>query len=418
MDKYLLKILQDANTIIIPGLGALTITNKEKMEIMFMSYLKHDDGKLSGYIAAEDGVDELKAKELVAKYVRDIQTQLDKGESYDMFEFGSFTKSAAGEIEFKNWDKPVAATPEKIVEESKVEKKAATPEVESKKETPKKEEKKEPAKKVVTPPKKDAKVEPKAETPKAEPKKVEKEVPKSEHKPIVDAKIEKTITPIIPLSTEKKVVDEPKAAPVRKPVEKEVKATSKPPKEPKAPKVKKKRGAGFWILMVLLLGLIGGGTYVGLNYDSIKQHIPFLADKETSDKDEKTAKEKMLETLNGPEEATLDPEETIDPEENTDPEEVIPEEVVPEEVIPEEVITPPTVSGNGPFHIVAGTFGSKVNADRLAAKLQSDGVPATVILNGGMNVVSMSSYASQAEANAGLTEMKAKAPKAWVLYKP
>jgi hypothetical protein len=35
-----------------------------------------------------------------------------------------------------------------------------------------------------------------------------------------------------------------------------------------------------------------------------------------------------------------------------------------------------------------------------------------------MNVVSMSSYSSAGEASAGLSAMKEKAPKAWVLYKP
>jgi nucleoid DNA-binding protein len=103
MNKYLLEILKESNTIIIPGLGALTITDKEKGEIMFMSYLKHDDGKLSGYIADKDGIDEADAKNLVAKYVREIQTSLDKGDSFDMFEFGTFTKNAGGDIEFTSW---------------------------------------------------------------------------------------------------------------------------------------------------------------------------------------------------------------------------------------------------------------------------------------------------------------------------
>ena len=69
MDKYLLEILKLVNTIIIPGLGALTITNKETEEIMFMSYLKHDDGKLAEYIAEKEGWDLNDAKNLISKYV-------------------------------------------------------------------------------------------------------------------------------------------------------------------------------------------------------------------------------------------------------------------------------------------------------------------------------------------------------------
>ena len=103
MDKYLLEILKSVNTIIIPGLGALTITNHDTGEIMFMSYLKHDDGKLAQYIVENEGFEELEAKNLIAKYVREIQLTIDKGESYDMFQFGSFYKNG-DDIDFKNWE--------------------------------------------------------------------------------------------------------------------------------------------------------------------------------------------------------------------------------------------------------------------------------------------------------------------------
>mgnify|MGYP000978719892 FL=1 len=103
MDKYLLEILKSVNTIIIPGLGALTITNHDTGEIMFMSYLKHDDGKLTQYIVENEGYEELEAKNIIAKYVREIQVTLDRGESYDMFQFGSFYKNG-DDIDFKNWE--------------------------------------------------------------------------------------------------------------------------------------------------------------------------------------------------------------------------------------------------------------------------------------------------------------------------
>ena len=93
MDKYLLEILKQINTIIIPGLGALTITNAETGEIMFMSYLKHDDGKLAAHISEKEGIDENAAKNLIAKYVREIHAELDKGEEYTMYQFGAFIKS-------------------------------------------------------------------------------------------------------------------------------------------------------------------------------------------------------------------------------------------------------------------------------------------------------------------------------------
>ena len=104
MDKYLLLLLKEVNTIIIPDLGALTITNHSTGEIMFMPYLKYDDGKLAAYISEKEGFELNDAKNLISKYVRDVQAVLDRGESYDMFQFGTFLKDKSGEIIFRNWD--------------------------------------------------------------------------------------------------------------------------------------------------------------------------------------------------------------------------------------------------------------------------------------------------------------------------
>ena len=135
MDQYLLQILKETNTIIIPDLGALTITNATTGEIMFMPFLKHDDGKLSAHIAAKEGIEENEAKNIVAKHVREIKSSVDKGDSYDMFEFGTFTKGDDGDVEFTNWvgestkasdkestdDSPKTATPPVVAESSKTE---------------------------------------------------------------------------------------------------------------------------------------------------------------------------------------------------------------------------------------------------------------------------------------------------------
>jgi hypothetical protein len=64
MDQYLIQILKETNTIIIPDLGALTITSEEQNEIMLMPFLKHDDGKLANHIAKKRGLMVLKPKTL------------------------------------------------------------------------------------------------------------------------------------------------------------------------------------------------------------------------------------------------------------------------------------------------------------------------------------------------------------------
>ena len=104
MDKYLLLLLKEVNTIIIPDLGALTITNHSTGEIMFMPYLKYDDGKLATYVSEKEGFELNDAKNLISKYVRDVQAVLDRGESYDMFQFGTFLKDKSGDVIFRNWD--------------------------------------------------------------------------------------------------------------------------------------------------------------------------------------------------------------------------------------------------------------------------------------------------------------------------
>lgn len=104
MDKYLQQILKEVNTIIIPGLGALTITSAKTGDIYFMPFLKHDDNKLSTYISENEGINHHDAKNIIAKYVREILAKLDQGETYDMFQFGRFIKNSHDEIEFQRWE--------------------------------------------------------------------------------------------------------------------------------------------------------------------------------------------------------------------------------------------------------------------------------------------------------------------------
>ncbi|MBP5983912.1 MAG: SPOR domain-containing protein [Fluviicola sp.] len=103
MNNYLLLLLKELKTIIIPGLGALTITNEATNELLFMPFLKYDDGTLSKYIADKEGMSENDAKNLVSKFVREVLAELDKGEPYDMYQFGSFLKEN-NEIVFKQWE--------------------------------------------------------------------------------------------------------------------------------------------------------------------------------------------------------------------------------------------------------------------------------------------------------------------------
>jgi hypothetical protein len=274
-------------------------------------------------------------------------------------------------------------------------------------------------------------------TKKAEPKVEAKKTPEKKATPKVAAEVpkvtEKKVIPIVPIKEPikqvKKTIEE-----VKKPIVNAKIETKETVREPtvkvvkpaaikeKVKKEKKKRGAGFWILMIVLALLIGGGTFFGLNYDQYKQYVPFLADEESKE-DKSGALDKMKETIgddeiNDPDEV-IDPDEIIDGSENPEePSNGIDESEPTVEEPPVETPPSPVISSAaGPYHVIAGAFSSRANADRLANKLQDAGLPSSVIMNGGMHTVSMKSFASISDANASLTEMKGHSSGAWVLYK-
>tara|TARA_R110002072_G_scaffold929_1_gene7451 strand:- start:13524 stop:14717 length:1194 start_codon:yes stop_codon:yes gene_type:complete len=394
MDKYLLEILKQVSTIIIPGLGALTITNTNTGEIMFMPYLKHDDGKLSAHIAEKEGWNENEAKNLIAKYVREIQAELDKGEDYTMYQFGSFIK-VDGDIEFKNWK----------ISTEKVENEFIPP-----------------TKKPV------ADKKPTKDNPKVV-KLKEDDNNKAEKKPS-----EKKAKPIIPLVKEE--VEDTSKPPVKKLniLEKEEKKAtidklsslkekqkSKKTNQPRK-QTRKKKGVGFWIGVGLLAILLSGGTYVGLNYDQIKQHIPFLAD--NSEEDVQQDKD-----IIAPEE---DVNEDFSSEEKHRGEDIVEEDLVEgkkilseeeaeevtddiiEELVLDPIIEPSVNSSELPYQIIAGAFSNEANASRLVEKLKTEGFPSIQKRKGSRYMVSVKSFATRADAQSELANIKETVPAGWI----
>jgi hypothetical protein len=104
MHNFLQDILKEANTIIIPGLGALTVTSTKTGDIYFMPFLKHDDGHLSKYVAQHEGIELSEAKQILANFVEAIKTAIEEGDVFEMEEFGRFLKNNEGEIDFQRWE--------------------------------------------------------------------------------------------------------------------------------------------------------------------------------------------------------------------------------------------------------------------------------------------------------------------------
>jgi cell division protein FtsN len=189
------------------------------------------------------------------------------------------------------------------------------------------------------------------------------------------------------------------------------------PKKPiieKAKSDKKKRRPAFYILTVLLIILIGGSVTVGVFYDQLKQHLPFVAQEATK------AVEKPSETESN---NVIEEEEDAEPivEEDTIVEDTpVEAEPIEENVSSESIQTSTgTVDRNKPFHLIAGAFSQKENADRYQSKLNNEGNTSIIIGQfDQLYIVSVGSYSSKEEAQQEYQTKKANYPKAWIFQWP
>jgi hypothetical protein len=417
MDKYLQEMLLEMNMIIIPGLGALSMVNRATGEIMFMPYLKHDDHVLAKHIAAKEGWEENDAVNLIAKYVREIEAKLNIGESYDMYRFGSFKKDNTGDVIFEAWTGESPSVEElstfPIEEVSEVESVEVSEE------------------QIILEPTIEKIEEPAIET-------IIEVVPEPIilHEESAEVIIEEEVQPIITLETESIDVIEPisiteeevpaavlipDANPEMEPISENVEdktlqyteedqwkddldvppinAKIERPKKPiieKAKSDKKKRRPAFYILTFLLVVLIGGSVAVGVFYDQLKQHLPFVA-QETSRVDEKpseTEENKVIEEEEKDAEPIVE-EETI--VENTHTEAEPKEEIVNSAYIQ---TSTGRVNPTQPYHVIAGAFREKANAERFRDRLRENGNSNSEIIGefDGLFIVSASSHQSMEEA--------------------
>jgi cell division protein FtsN len=165
------------------------------------------------------------------------------------------------------------------------------------------------------------------------------------------------------------------------------------PKKPiieKAKSDKKKRRPAFYILTVLLVILIGGSVAVGVFYDQLKQHLPFVA-QETSKVDEipsATEENKVVE------EEEKDAEPIV--------EETLAEAESKEDNVNSAYIQTSTgrVNPTQPYHVIAGAFREKANAERFRDRLRENGNSNSEIIGefDRLFIVSASSHQSMEEA--------------------
>jgi cell division protein FtsN len=436
MEKYLLELLKESNTIIIPGLGALTATNKEKGEYMFMPYLKHDDGTLKKFVASKESCDETEARTKIDQFVDTINSKLNNEGTFELANFGVFSKDNSGDIVF---DSSISDKETPVVEES------AEPFIETKSE---------------------AEIVPEIELPKEIEKddaivfeevvQVEAVVENdvfSEIDPNVEENIEQQTSEDDHLEIDQ-IDDQPEVRSVV--IESEptnetqeeiivssdtsvtsvssnsaeyseqqqweddldlppINAKIDRPKKPiieKAKRDKKRRSPLFYVLILVVVILVGGATTVGVFYNKIKTA---LFSEERSDTT-KLAEGKQFEFT---EEA--DPEPNVESNEaSTEVDEIIEEAVETPEVIEEKKLEPPVKKKevvSGSFFLIVGSFQNEGNANRFSEKMRSEGNDSELIgPNNGFYLVTIGSYSSEADAKSALNEKIQRYPKVW-LYK-
>ena len=403
MDNFLKLLLEKEDTVILPGFGAIVIEDRASGKLFFNEFLKFNDGKLDNVIIENSKMDLQEAQNSVAKYVREIQMELDKGETYDIYEVGSLKKAADGRIEISS-TKAVNKSSQKPTVEATQGPSPTPPAPEKKEEKPVKEEE--------IPIKEESIKEEKPKKVESKPK-VDLEVNKKESKP--NEKQEKT--------------------------KKEKKNKADKPAKPKKEKKKKKKSVLFWIIILILALFAGGGIYVGTNYDEVKAYMGWdefddvdIAATTRSD-EAKSIDEEASEIdqgdLNEPEvieEESISLEEEINEPTPVETEPEVKEEVIEEEPeLEKEPKTPvqtqpapqPSASSSGNYHLIGGTFTDKNNAERLVEELKAKGHPAEIIgfLNN-MHYVSVRSYSSAQEAQRNAASVQNDAPGAWVYKRP
>ena len=395
MEQHILSILKESNTIIIPNLGALTITNQTTGEIMFMPYLKYDDGKLSGYIAEQEGISSDDAKAKITNFTEAILNKLATSGSATVSGIGTFIKGEE-DIEFKhdssaeNTQTVESTTPQVSVPEVNEEIVKETPAEEVNETT--QEELNKPVSETTPNNASEEKEEEIIENKEPELNSEEKAPSKEDQKEALKAQKEAKAKAEIEAKEKAKAEKEAKIK-----AEKEAKAKAKADKKNKATsneesgstKPKKKKGIFFWIIIVLIVILGAGGTYVGLNYEDLKDKLPFMSHKKhenTSDEHEES-------------DDSVKSEETSSNESSNETQES----------------TSHAKSEIGSFYIILGTFSEEVNARGLAERLSMEGVSnASVIERDGRYSVTYNKYSSKDAALAELETARLKSKNAWI----
>jgi sulfur relay (sulfurtransferase) DsrC/TusE family protein len=377
MNKYFIQLFLRENTVILPRFGALTAPNGNIEEIMFLPHLKTDDGKLAEFIVETEGIDLQDAQNTIAKFIREIETNLSQGESFDIFQFGSFFKNEVGEIEFDSWMKK---TKEKKTEKA---------------------EKLVKEKEIITPVESESIVEKKVEEIKEVNivEEVKEVVKKTDDSPslVFDTKSIKKKPEVEKVVSEgKKKLDkkELRFAPVLE--------TNQPEVEPG--EKKKNRKPLLWILGLLSIVAVSVGLYVPLVKNHEKPNTTKVPQNE-SKKDTLKSKKKPSEA---PVEESLK-ERISQKEQKENTTDAIVQEKKSANVI--------ETSAKG-FYLIGGVYHSSRSAEKKISKLEKEGISGKILEEGPKKFyVSLTDFTDRKKASKQLKNFRDKGMNVWILEK-
>lgn len=402
--KYLIELLKDENTVIIPGLGALTVVNRNPLDLKFMSYLKFNDGTLVKFIAQQEGIEQDDAKAKIDAFVAEVTAVLEQGKSYEIPEVGVLSKDASGDIQITS-QQIEDAVAEEIVAVSETIKQEQIEELPKEEVAP-----------IIEEPEIIEQIIEAIEIP-AEPEKIDEKIEVVEEK--VEQFVEEKTEPII-TSIEENIVKATEEDQWNDDLD--LPPLNYQPERPKTPilektkKDKKPRNYKQLIWLFVALLIIGGSAYVGFNYKDLKESIPFLASKkEVEEPKEEIQKEETQKEE--PVEAPAEPEVVPEPE-IVEPEIIEPvEKPVVKKTAPKATQSAPQhvnvhsgsikVDKSLPIQVIVGSFGEESNANRMVEKLTAQGFNASVIgVYGGLHTVSVGSFNSMEEFRANQSKFE------------
>jgi nucleoid DNA-binding protein len=430
MDHYIKEALKTSKTIIIPEIGALTKISETTGELMFMNYLKHDDGMLAQFISNKEGITEQEAKNLLAKHSREITAILNKGEEYSIYKFGSFSKNEKGELQFEQYIKSTKSVKNKVKAEAK---EVSVENTEKKKTKIKVKKQDEIDQKSITEPVLD-----KLEIAEIKNKTTEIEEFK-EKELIINQEINETAEKIsaigekgakenmaesfentnstqntgesagiIPESTINKKSASGTATEKTNAKEINNNVSEQKSKPDKIAKKSSKKPLIIGLLVLLLSGALGTVIY------------QFVINGEIEKPQKKTAstnENKKNEVIQNDKNKIDNPQLTINKEtESIDSAELAPAEPQKDDAVPNETSTVTEVDIYKPYKIIAGTFQKRKFAQSFVKKLeQNKGIKSKIISKGGQNFVIINSYDNSKTANKELSKIKTLVQKAWIL---